>query len=68
MSSKNGGTIAAIVLLGTIVIIVISGILSWNWIEPEGFGGFILFMFIWGILSTIGHFIVMGLASMFSNK
>lgn len=36
---------------------VVCAILSWRWIEPECFWGFILFMFTWGVLLQVGRFV-----------
>jgi len=66
--SDNGGLIAvAVIWIITILISIGSGVLAWNWIEPDSFLGAIGFIIIWGIFSKIGHFIAMGLAALFSG-
>ena len=62
----NTGAAAMLLWIFTIVISIGAGILTWNWIEPESFLGFLAFIIIWGILSRIGHFIAFGIfASLF---
>ena len=41
----------------TIALSIGSGILSWNWIDPDSFFGAIGFLILWAILSKVGHFI-----------
>ena len=57
MSEYNGGCIITLIWGITIAISIGAGILAWNWIEPESFGGAILFVIAWGLLTKIGHFI-----------
>jgi len=63
-SSDNGGALVALLWIVTIIISIGSGILAWNWIEPESFWGAIGFLIVWGILSKIGHFLAMGLVAL----
>jgi hypothetical protein len=44
--------------LGVIVESIVSGVLAWNWVEPESFGGGVGFIIIWGIFSYIGYLII----------
>jgi len=62
-SSDNGGALLALVWIVTILISIGSGVMAWNWIEPESFLGAIGFLILWGILSKIGHFLAMGLVA-----
>lgn len=63
-SSDNGGALVALMWIVTIIISIGSGILAWNWIEPESFLGAIGFLIAWGIFSKIGHFLAMGLVAL----
>ncbi|GAA4932897.1 hypothetical protein GCM10023314_01630 [Algibacter agarivorans] len=63
-NSDNGGTLIGLIWLVTIGISIGSGIMAWNWIEPDSFFGAIGFLIVWGILSRIGHFLAMGLAAL----
>ena len=53
--------------IATIGISIGSGIMAWNWIEPESFWGAIGFLIVWGILSKIGHLIAMGLVAIIAR-
>lgn len=66
-NSDNGGALIGLMWLVTIGISIGSGIMSWNWIEPESFFGAIGFLIVWGILSKIGHFIAMGIVALFGG-
>jgi len=48
-----------------------SGSLAWNWVEPDSFGGAIIFIIAWGVLGyiaqTIGLLIIAGIASMMNE-
>lgn len=63
-SSNNGGALIALLWIVTIAISIGSGIMAWNWIEPENFWGAIGFLILWGILSKVGHFLAMGLVAL----
>ncbi len=65
--SDNTGCIAIILYGGTIALSIVSGVLAWNWVEPESFFGAIGFIILWGILSTIGHYIAMGIVALFGG-
>lgn len=48
-------------LLGYLILvaaILYSGYLSWTWVEPDSFGGAILFLFVWALLGTIAKYII----------
>ena len=57
-SDAAGGLLAAIMLIGAITSWILSGIVSWNWVEPESFGGAILFIIVWGIMGKVFDFII----------
>jgi len=43
--------------------------LAWDWVEPESFGGAIVFLIAWSIFSYIGYMIVGGIgALLFRNN
>lgn len=67
-NSDSGGAMIALLWIITIAISITTGILAWNWIEPDNFWGAIGFIVIWGILSKIGHFIAVAIAAMFSGS
>lgn len=57
---KNTGAIVIFMWILTIGLSIVSGVLAWNWVEPESFLGAIGFLIIWGILSKVGHYIAFG--------
>ncbi len=63
-NSDNGGCLIALMWIVTIAISIGSGIMAWNWIEPDSFLGAIGFLILWGILSKVGHFLAMGLVAL----
>jgi len=64
---ENNSSFGAIALILTIVISIGSGILAWNWIEPDSFMGAIGFIIVWGVLSKIGHLIAIGIGAALSK-
>ena len=66
-NSDNGGALVILLWIVTIAISIGSGIMAWNWIEPESFWGAIVFLILWGVLSKIGHFLAMGLVALFGG-
>lgn len=65
--SNNGVVLVAFLWITTIAISIFSGFLAWDWVEPESFWGAIGFLLLWGILSTIGHYIALGIAAIFGG-
>ena len=63
--SSEAGCLSIAIIIITVAISIGSGMIAWNWIEPEGFWGAIVFIIAWGILSKIGHLIAMGIAALF---
>ncbi len=57
----NAGAMTAFMWIGTILLSIGSGMLAWNWVEPESFFGAIGFLIIWGLLSKACHFVMFGL-------
>ncbi|NQU32469.1 MAG: hypothetical protein HQ521_04480 [Bacteroidetes bacterium] len=65
----NAGAATMLLWILAVAMSIGVGVLTWNWIEPESFWGFIGFLFLWGIVSKIGHLIVFGVfASLFSGN
>ena len=64
MSNSNDGCLFIFLWIATIAISIGSGIMAWNWIEPESFWGAIGFLILWGILSKVGHFLAVGLVAL----
>jgi|AntRauTorckE5430_2_1112549.scaffolds.fasta_scaffold06191_3 NAD dependent epimerase/dehydratase family enzyme len=62
-NSNNGGALVGLIYLITIGISIGSGIMAWNWIDPDSFFGAIGFIIVWGILSKIGHFLAVLIVS-----
>ena len=63
-SPDSSGFIFALIWIITIIISIGSGIMAWNWVEPESFWGAIGFLILWGILSKIGHFLALGIVAL----
>jgi len=68
MNSSNGTALVALLWILTIGISIGSGILAWNWIEPDNFWDALVFLIIWGVLSKVGHFIAMAIVAVFAGK
>jgi hypothetical protein len=65
MSNCNtGGAFVALMWIGTIIISIGSGIMSWNLIEPDSLFSMIGFLVLWGILTNVGYFLAMGLVAL----
>ena len=68
-SEEAGGCLIVLTIVGTIASWLGSGFLAWNWVEPDSFGGAILFIIAWGVLGKVfdlvSGLIIMGIASMF---
>lgn len=67
-NSDNGGCLAILMFIIYALAWVGTGVMAWNWTEPDSFGGAILFLIAWGILGyiaqIIGGLIIAGIASM----
>lgn len=66
--SDNTKQFGAFMLLLTVILSIASGVLAWNWIEPESFLGAIGFLILWAVLSKIGHFIAMAVIYLLFDK
>lgn len=40
------------------IVCIVAGILAWNWMEPEGFGQVLVFLFVWLLFTTLGYWIL----------
>ena len=66
--SNNDGCLGLAIIIGTVAISIFSGILAWDWVKPESFGGALVFLIVWSIFSYIGHLVSAAIAAMiFSN-
>lgn len=59
----NEGCFLPILWVITVSISIGSGIMAWNWIEPDSFFGALIFLVVWAIFSKIGHFIAMAIVA-----
>jgi hypothetical protein len=66
-NSDNGGALIGLMWLVTVGISIGSGVMAWNWIEPDSFFGALGFLIVWAILSKIGHFLAMGVVAIFGG-
>lgn len=64
----NSGALVMFMWLGTIALSIFSGVLAWDWVEPESFFGAIGFLIVWGIFSKIGHFLMFGVIYLLFDK
>lgn len=62
-NSGNDGALIGLMWIVTIGISIGSGVMAWNWIDPDSFLGAVGFIILWGVLSKIGHFLAMGLVA-----
>ena len=69
MSDNNtaAGCLAAFLWIGAIALSIGSGILAWNWIDPDSFLGGIKFLIVWGILSWIGYLVIAGIIALIGS-
>lgn len=63
-NSDSGGCYVFILWLITIGISIGTGILAWNFIEPDSFFGALLFLILWAVFSKIGHFIAVAMVAL----
>jgi len=59
-NSENGSASIVLMWLATLGFSIGSGIMAWNWIEPENVFHAIGFLLTWLILSKVGHFYALG--------
>lgn len=64
MSTNNGGALVTIMWILTIFFSIVAGVISWDWVDPDGIFGLIGFLLVWGILSTVGHFLAIGITTL----
>jgi hypothetical protein len=67
-NSDNSGCLGIVMIIIYAAAWIGTGTMAWNWVEPDSFGGAILFLIAWGILGyiaqIIGGLIIAGIASM----
>lgn len=67
-SADASGFLSVLLILGSIASWLGSGIVAWNMVEPDNFGGAILFLIAWGIMGKVFDFIlalaITGIANM----
>ena len=71
MSNDNGtaAILSLFLFIGAATAWIGSGISAWNFIEPESFGGAILFLIAWAVFGYIAQLILMGLVMLvFGNR
>jgi hypothetical protein len=61
--SDNSGCLMGLIWVITIGISIGSGILAWNWIDPDSFFGGLAFLIVWALFSRIGHFIALAIVA-----
>ena len=59
-NSGSRGPLMVLMWLVTIGISIGSGIMAWDWIDPNSFSGAIGFLITWLFMSKVGHFYAMG--------
>lgn len=60
MSERNSSRMAIVLSL---IVSVLTGILSWNIVEPESFLGAIGFILLWSAIASIGYFIIFAITA-----
>ena len=68
MSNSSDSALSGFLIIGTIAISILSGVLAWDWVEPKSFGGAIVFLIAWGLLSYIGHIVIGGLGAIVGGR
>lgn len=67
-NSDKGGCLVFLMFIIYVLAWVGTGVTAWNWVEPDSFGGAILFLIAWAILGYIAQFIgsliITGIVSM----
>jgi uncharacterized membrane-anchored protein len=66
--NDNGNAIIVPLLLVTVVLSLLSGMLAWNWINPNSFGKGLLFLITWGFFSAISYNVAMAIVFIFMDK
>lgn len=57
-SSNSGCLFIGLLFSAYAAVIIGSGLLIWDWIEPENFWRMLFFLIVWGLLARVGCFIV----------
>jgi hypothetical protein len=56
----DNGCLVPVMWIFTVLLSIGSGVLAWNWTDPDSFLSAIFFIVIWGILTKVAHFILFG--------
>lgn len=57
-NSGDRSFIEGVMLILSLIVWIVAGVWAWDWIEPESFGGALVFLLAWGVLGYIGHIIL----------
>lgn len=49
MDDGAAGCLGVLVIILDIAVVIGSGVLAWNWIDPDSFGRGLLFVVVWGV-------------------
>lgn len=55
MGDGAAGCLGVLVIILDIAVVIGSGVLAWNWIDPDSFGRGLLFVVVWGCLGRVGY-------------
>lgn len=55
MGDGAAGCLGVLVIILDIAVVIGSGVLAWNWIDPDSFGRGLLFVVVWGVLGRVGY-------------
>ncbi len=55
MAESGEGCLIGLVVVIEIAVVIGSGILAWNWVDPDSFGRGLVFLIVWGLLSALGY-------------
>lgn len=55
MEESESGCLSILLIILYIASWLGAGMLAWNFIEPDSFGGAILFIITWSILGSVAH-------------
>ena len=69
MTQNSGSGIASIIVwILSIIVWILVGIGTFNWIGVDSFWGAIKWLIVWHIISTVAHFLFMGIIMWISEQ